>query len=104
MAARPAPLHRTPSGSRHRHEGETSCASATSWSPLPPVPYSLGRRCWWRPAHKRPRSPPPASATVPAASQFGQHVVDCAQTMGFSAEHNPGMHQGAAGWNDMPCT
>lgn len=45
-----------------------------------------------------------ASATVPAASQFGQHVVDCAQTMGFSAEHNPGMHQGAAGWNDTPCT
>lgn len=32
---------------------------------------------------------------------FGQHVVMCAQNMGFSGTHNPGMHQGAAGWQDM---
>jgi hypothetical protein len=30
---------------------------------------------------------------------FGEHVVHCAQTMGFDGEHNPGMHRGFAGWD-----
>lgn len=34
-----------------------------------------------------------------AASDFGDHVSTCAQTMGFSADHNPGMHQGFHGWD-----
>lgn len=38
-----------------------------------------------------------------AGSQFGHHVVACAQQMGFSGSHNPGMHQGFAGWNGMAC-
>ena len=37
------------------------------------------------------------------AGDFGQHVRLCAQTMGFTGSHNPGMHQGRAGWDDMPC-
>lgn len=37
-----------------------------------------------------------ASAGGPA---FGEHVVDCAQTMGCDGEHNPGMHRGFAGWD-----
>ena len=43
----------------------------------------------------------PASAGTP--DTFGSHVRDCAQTTGFSAEHNPGMHHGAAGWDGLPC-
>jgi hypothetical protein len=39
----------------------------------------------------------------PATPNFGQHVSACAQTMGFSADHNPGMHQGVSGWDGMPC-
>lgn len=34
---------------------------------------------------------------------FGQHVSQCAHAMGFSAEHNPGMHQGRSGWDGLPC-
>jgi hypothetical protein len=47
----------------------------------------------------------PAAAVADSASgrQFGQHVRVCAQTMGFTGEHNPGMHHGYAGWNDMTC-
>lgn len=30
---------------------------------------------------------------------FGQHVVVCAQTVGFSGQHNPGMYHGFAGWD-----
>ncbi len=44
--------------------------------------------------------------TAPAGAddQFGQHVQECAQTMGFDGEHNPGMHHGADGWNpDHTC-
>ena len=37
------------------------------------------------------------------ASDYGQHVRHCAQSMGFSGEHNPGMHQGNAGWDGMTC-
>lgn len=43
----------------------------------------------------------PALASAPA--NFGTHVRDCAQTMGFSGTHNPGMHHGAAGWDGQPC-
>jgi len=39
-----------------------------------------------------------------AAGQFGEHVSTCAQTTGFDAEHNPGMHEGYAGWSpDHSC-
>ena len=41
-----------------------------------------------------------ASAATPR-SAFGSHVVQCAQTMGFNGAHNPGMHQGASGWDGM---
>lgn len=34
-----------------------------------------------------------------AAGDFGDHVSTCAQTMGFSGDHNPGMHQGRHGWD-----
>jgi len=45
-----------------------------------------------------------ASAATQAPSPlFGNHVSDCARTMGFSGAHNPGMHQGAAGWGGMTC-
>ena len=37
------------------------------------------------------------------SSNFGSHVSVCAQTMGFSGSHNPGMHRGAAGWDGEPC-
>ena len=32
-------------------------------------------------------------------ADFGQHVRTCSQTMGFDGTHNPGMHQGKAGWD-----
>lgn len=35
---------------------------------------------------------------------FGDHVVECAQTMGFTGDHNPGMHGGASGWDGMTMT
>lgn len=48
-----------------------------------------------------------AFTTGPALSadpNFGSHVRVCAQTMGFSGTHNPGvMHYGAAGWDGRPC-
>lgn len=40
-----------------------------------------------------------AGAPAMAASDFGQHVSTCAQAIGFSANHNPGMHQGFHGWD-----
>ena len=42
----------------------------------------------------------PALAATPS---FGSHVRVCAQEMGFSGTHNPGMHRGAAGWDGQPC-
>jgi len=48
-------------------------------------------------------TPGASSAADPAANDYGQHVRHCAQTMGFSGEHNPGMHQGNAGWDGMTC-
>ena len=43
-----------------------------------------------------------AAAPDPGPS-FGQHVFECARTTGFSAIHNPGMHQGKSGWQGMGC-
>jgi hypothetical protein len=43
----------------------------------------------------------PALASTPA--NFGSHVRECAQTMGFSGTCNPGMHRGAAGWDGLSC-
>lgn len=49
-------------------------------------------------------TPAVASAeSAPTGADFGRHVSHCAQTMGFDAEHNPGMHQGFSGWDGMPC-
>ncbi len=50
-------------------------------------------------------APATARADTPAdpGSGFGQHVRQCAQAMGFSGTHNPGRHQGHAGWDGMPC-
>jgi hypothetical protein len=46
----------------------------------------------------------PAMADEELGDAFGQHVPACAQTMGFDADHNPGMHQGYAGWTpDHTC-
>ncbi len=39
-----------------------------------------------------------AVAPATAASTFGEHVSSCAQTVGFNADHHPGMHQGRHGW------
>jgi len=46
---------------------------------------------------------PATSASAAVDASFGQHVRVCAQTMGFSGTHNPGMHQGASDWNELPC-
>jgi hypothetical protein len=40
-----------------------------------------------------------ASTQAANDGEFGQHVRSCAQTMGFSGEHNPGMHRGFHGWD-----
>jgi len=48
-------------------------------------------------------SPAPAAADQAAGADFGQHVRVCAQTMGFTGAHNPGMHHGYAGWDGMSC-
>jgi hypothetical protein len=40
-----------------------------------------------------------SQAPASASDEFGQHVVTCTQTMGFDSQHNPGMHQGYAGWD-----
>ena len=47
-------------------------------------------------------TPAAAQAEPVTAGEFGQHVRECAQMMGFSGSHNPGMHQGKAGWDAMP--
>ncbi|GAA3857444.1 hypothetical protein GCM10022380_88490 [Amycolatopsis tucumanensis] len=48
-------------------------------------------------------SAPAWAAAAPEANQFGQHVRQCAQQHGFTGDHNPGMHHGAAGWDGMSC-
>lgn len=51
-----------------------------------------------------PAAPALASAPAPAGS-FGQHVAGCAHQMGgFTGDHNPGMHDGAAGWDGQECS
>jgi hypothetical protein len=41
---------------------------------------------------------------APTGRDFGQHVAACAQQMGgFTGSHNPGMHQGFAGWDGSTC-
>jgi len=59
------------------------------------VPFALGLLM----------SMPVAAQAQPTqeGSGFGRHVSLCAQMMGFSADHNPGMHQGAHGWNGESC-
>ena len=47
--------------------------------------------------------PSAAAATGPSGQSFGQHVANCAQTMGFNGQHNPGIHHGYAGWDGMRC-
>ncbi|GEP38114.1 hypothetical protein NPS01_17770 [Nocardioides psychrotolerans] len=46
---------------------------------------------------------PGAAQAEPAPGDFGQHVSSCAQTMGLSGDHNPGVHRGAHDWDGMPC-
>lgn len=46
---------------------------------------------------------PGGVALASPSDNFGSHVRACAQTMGLSGSHNPGMHQGAAGWDGLPC-
>ncbi|MFG2058698.1 hypothetical protein ACGFI9_32205 [Micromonospora sp. NPDC048930] len=48
-------------------------------------------------------TPATAFADGPSGADFGQHVRTCAQTMGFTGQHNPGMHSGYAGWDGMTC-
>ena len=42
---------------------------------------------------------PAVAAAAGSGADFGQHVRDCAQSMGFDGNHNPGMHHGYAGWD-----
>jgi hypothetical protein len=44
---------------------------------------------------------PAAAQADSGGADFGQHVRTCAQTMGFTGSHNPGMHQGYTGWDGM---
>ena len=45
---------------------------------------------------------PVAAAAEPGTGQeFGQHVSTCATGMGFDGTHNPGLHEGFAGWEAM---
>jgi hypothetical protein len=47
---------------------------------------------------------PATTAFADTPPTYGQHVRDCAQTMGgFTGAHNPGMHRGASGWDGSPC-
>ena len=46
-------------------------------------------------------TPVSASADSGTGHQFGQHVSMCAQDTGLSGIHNPGMHEGFAGWDLM---
>lgn len=45
-----------------------------------------------------------ASAQTAVAGEYGEHVVHCAQTMGFDGTHNPGVHhRGFSGWQQHDC-
>lgn len=46
----------------------------------------------------------PGIAQAQTGADYGQHVVMCAQEMGFDGEHNPGvMHRGFSGWPGGSC-
>ncbi|NUT37107.1 MAG: hypothetical protein HOV79_28960 [Hamadaea sp.] len=46
----------------------------------------------------------PAAAQAGTGAEYGDHISTCAQTMGFTGSHNPGVHHhGYAGWDGMPC-
>jgi Spy/CpxP family protein refolding chaperone len=49
-------------------------------------------------------SPAAAQAAAATGADYGQHVRVCTQVMGFSGDHNPGMHQGYAGWDATDCS
>ena len=43
-------------------------------------------------------------AFIGSGADYGQHVAACAEAMGgFTADHNPGMHQGRSGWDGSTC-
>lgn len=44
---------------------------------------------------------PTTAEADPGSGNFGQHVSTCAQSTGFDADHRPGMHRGASGWDGM---
>ena len=44
-------------------------------------------------------APSSASAATTDAAAYGQHVRECAQSMGFDHHHNPGMHEGISMWD-----
>lgn len=50
-----------------------------------------------------------ALTTTPALAldvpnPYADHVVHCAQTMGFTGTHNPGVHhRGFSGWEQHEC-
>ncbi len=46
---------------------------------------------------------PIAASAQTTGADFGRHVRNCAQTMGFSGAHNPGMHHGFVGWDGERC-
>ena len=49
-------------------------------------------------------APGSASAATADAATYGQHVRECAQSMGFDQHHNPGMHHGRSMWDlDHAC-
>lgn len=45
----------------------------------------------------------PAASAATGDADYGQHVRHCAHTMGFTSDHNPGMHHGKSGWDGMQC-
>jgi hypothetical protein len=65
--------------------------------------FRLGRSAVMIMALVVPLVSSPAWASPQAGAEFGQHVRECAQQVGFSGQHNPGMHRGAAGWDGMAC-
>ena len=36
--------------------------------------------------------------------EYSAHIATCAQTVGFSATHSPGMHHGCDPWRGDTCT
>ena len=51
-------------------------------------------------------SPAAAQSQAEARPGFGHHVSQCAQTMGFDGDLNPGMHRmhhDLGGWEGMSC-